>query len=282
MRGRSIKIFLIDGTASGVRTAELGLSTIKAIVVPRASLSAVTARPELQKTGVYVLVGADAENPGRKKIYVGEGDTILTRLGSHSKDEDKEFWDEAVVFVSKDENLTKAHGRFLEARLISLAKTAKRATIITGTAPPEQGKLPEPDEVEMNEFIAASQAQAPLQSPPEFTFVGDGYSATCVVDLNAGQFIVKSGSKARKQETPSLQPTYKNLRLQLVTNGVLADGDSNSWVFSQDYAFSAITAAAQVVSGTTVSGRVAWKLRDTDITFAEWEDQKIPSEAESS
>lgn len=118
--GRSIRIFLVDGTASGLRTAELGLSTIKALVVPRASLSNLTKRPELGKTGVYVLIGPDTTIPGRRKIYIGEGDAILTRLTAHNRDTDKDFWDEAVILVSKDENLTKGHARFLEARLISM------------------------------------------------------------------------------------------------------------------------------------------------------------------
>jgi hypothetical protein len=77
LTGRSIKIFLIDGTAShgGARTFDN-----KAVVVLRASLAAVSKRHELQKTGVYVLVGGDSDKPGFKKIYLGEGDTILPRL----------------------------------------------------------------------------------------------------------------------------------------------------------------------------------------------------------
>ena len=67
MPGRSIRIFLVDGTSSGLRTAELALSTLKAVVVPRASLSTVTKRTELHKTGVYVLVGTDTEKLGQKK-----------------------------------------------------------------------------------------------------------------------------------------------------------------------------------------------------------------------
>jgi hypothetical protein len=105
MPGRSIRIFLVDGIASGLRTAELGLSTIKALVVPRASLSAVTKRPEVRRTGVYILVGRGSDKPGVLKIYFGEGDTVLTRLAAHDKDQEKDFWEEAVVFVSKDENL---------------------------------------------------------------------------------------------------------------------------------------------------------------------------------
>ena len=70
MPGRSIRIFLVDGTASGLRTAELGLSTIKAVVIPRASLSNVAKRSEPQKTGVYILIGPDSDNPGQKKVFL--------------------------------------------------------------------------------------------------------------------------------------------------------------------------------------------------------------------
>jgi hypothetical protein len=107
----------------------------------------------------------------------------------------------------------------------------------------------------------------------QFTYVGEGFSATCVVDLDAGQFVVKAGSLARKNEGASLQPTYKNLRAQLRQSGVLVDDGSQSYRFVQDYAFTAATAAAQVVSGQTMNGRLAWKIGDR--TFAQWEDESL-------
>ena len=305
MVGRSIRIFLVDGTSTGVRTAELGLSTIKALAVPRASLSAVTERAEVSKTGAYVLIGDDSDSPGRKKIYIGEGDTILTRLSAHNKAEDKDFWDECVLFVSKDQNLNKAHARYLEARLIKLASDAKRATLTNGTAPTVNGWLSEPDEVEMEEFISqarlllgalgydifesqsislplpASSGAVTLPSAPPaapmFQYSGDGFSATCFVDSDAGQFIVRSDSRARKHETASLQPTYKSLRKQLLDIGVLVEHNNDSYRFSQDYAFGAPSAAAQVVSGSTVNGRAVWKTT-TGLTLAEWQDARLPAE----
>lgn len=298
MPGRSIRIFLIDGTPSGLRTAEIGLSTIKALVIPRASLSAGSKRQEVQRTGVYILVGKDSDNPGLYKLYVGEGDNILNRLSAHNKDAEKDFWEEAVLFVSKAENLNKAQGRFLEARLIALAKQAKRATVTNVAGPNVEGWLTEADEVEMEEFIAqarlligtlgynlfestitlAQQAPlllAPQAGLPEFVYAGVGFSGICVVDLENGQFIVKANSKARKQEAPALQASYKNLRAQLKQSGVLVE-EGDSFSFGQDYAFSSITAAAQVVSGQTVSGRTAWKTQDGGKSFAEWEDEQLP------
>src|SRR5262249_10464511 len=150
--------------------------------------------------------------PGRKKLYVGEGDSVISRLAAHNKDPDKDFWEEAIVFTSKDQNLTKAHVRYLEARLISLAGEAKRATVANSTTPNEQGRLPEPDEVEMEEFIPQPRFLlgtrgydlfAPFTPPQRdelsatkggseliLSYAGEGYSATCVVDQKSGQFIV--------------------------------------------------------------------------------------------
>lgn len=305
MVGRSIRIFLVDGISSGTRTAELGLSTIKALVVPRASLAVATQRPEVQKTGVYVLIGQDAELPNLKRIYIGEGDTAINRISAHNKDTEKDFWDEVVVFVSKDDNLTKAHVRYVEARLIALAKDAKRSVVTNGTAPNEQGMLPEPDQVEMDEFIAqarlllgalgydifeppktppanapvfAQAQQQPAPAAPSFKFAGTNFDATLLVDQSSGQFLVQSGSRARKVETPSLQPTYKNLRAQLVQSGVLEDFDEGTYRFTQDYAFSAPTPAAQVVCGSTANGRTAWKTDPGNVTFAEWQDAQLPAD----
>lgn len=297
MPGRSLRIFLVDGVASGLRTAELGLSTIKALVVPRASLSAATKRPEVQRTGVYILIGPDTQKPGVLKVYFGEGDAVITRLSAHDKDPDKDFWADAVVFVSKDENLTKAHGRFLESRLIRFANEAKRCTVTNGTQPPDQGKLPEADEVEMEEFITQARlllgtlgfdlfspalelpksmasSAGTIEPHIELTYSGEGYSATCTVDTSSGQFIVRKDSKARTQESPSLPQTYKDLRAHLIGTGVLAK-DADGLRFTQDYSFSAISPAAQVVSGISVNGRIAWKLKDGSMSFAEWQEKRL-------
>jgi Domain of unknown function (DUF4357) len=300
MTGRLIRIFLVDGAVSGLRTAELGLSTIKALVIPRASLQSVTKRPEVQKTGLYILVGKDEDKIGVVKIYVGEGDTILNRLSAHNKDTDKDFWEEAIIFVSKDDNLTKSHVRYLEACLIKLAQGAKRCTVTNATEPSEQGKLPEHDEVEMQEFIVQAQLLLgtlgydlfkpvqPIPSIPlepianlqdgvlKLTYSGANFSANCVLDISSGQFVVQEKSRARKQESESLQATYKSLRLQMIDSELLVE-EGDSYIFTQNYAFRSISAATQVVSGQTANGAKSWKTIDQK-TFSEWQESQTPQE----
>ncbi len=85
--------------------ALLGVSSVRAAVASRTALPELVRREEATRTGVYLLVGPDPDLPGRQ---------VKTRLAAHDADESKEFFTRAVLIVSKDENLTKAHGRYLD------------------------------------------------------------------------------------------------------------------------------------------------------------------------
>jgi hypothetical protein len=119
MTSATIKLFLPRGDAKSLRTAEISNSTGKAVAAPRTELDELLAREELDKAGVYILIGSDPLT-NAPRAYIGEAEVIRERLRQHRS---KEFWVSAIVFVSKDENLTKAHVRYLESRL--LAEAAK-------------------------------------------------------------------------------------------------------------------------------------------------------------
>ena len=104
----------------------------RAIVCPRSKFTDLRLRPEFSKTGVYLLVGQSSPDD-LLTAYIGEGDPVGDRLVQHQKL--KDFWSSVVFFTSKDDNLNKAHVQYLEARLIALAKQAKRCTLENATAP---------------------------------------------------------------------------------------------------------------------------------------------------
>src|SRR5260370_7865892 len=135
-RGRTLKLYLVDGTPSGVITAELGVSSVQAAVASRTALPELIRREEATRTGIYLLVGPDPDLPSRQLVYVGEGDQVRSRLAYHDADEAKDFFTRAVLIVSKDENLTKAHGRYLESRIIAATPTPGRAKLVNPTNPP--------------------------------------------------------------------------------------------------------------------------------------------------
>jgi hypothetical protein len=147
--GRSVRLYLADGKATGILTAEIMNWTGHVLAAPRTRFEGAFARPELKRTGVYLLIGTDDEGSDLPKVYVGEGDEIGKRLYSHNKE--KDFWERFVAVTSKDMNLTKAHARYLEGRLLTLLKDAKKAKIENKDMP-QFDLLPEADIADMEAF----------------------------------------------------------------------------------------------------------------------------------
>ena len=299
MKARSINIFLPDGDPDGVKMAQIAMSTIQAIAFRRNQLRRVRDTfPEIERPGVYVLIGADETEPGRLLGYIGESEGVGSRLATHSADSARSFWNDTVVLVSKDENLTKSHARYVEASLIRAVSDNPRWTLPNANRPSnDAGKLPLPDRVAMDEFIdqtktlvgalgwdlfkvvrgpVASPAQAAEAPPPpspaaaeRFSFRGEGFDAEMKIGPS-GEIIVTSGSKARLRTTPTIPKGTVAMRQMLQDRGVLKPMQDHL-VFETEYAFSSPSAAAAVVTGASANGRVVWKLPDGR-TYADWED----------
>src|SRR2546426_6874793 len=156
MTSATIKLFLPDGDAKGLRTAEISNWTGKALAAPRTELDRLVAREECEKAGVYVLTGSDPAT-NVPHAYIGEAEVIRDRLRQHKG---KEFWVSAIVFVSKDENLTKAHMRYLESRLLSEAGQVGRFSLEQNQA--SGSKLPESDREDMEVFLSRIRRLLPV------------------------------------------------------------------------------------------------------------------------
>lgn len=285
MAGRQIKIFLVNGVPSGVLTAEIGNWTGSILLVPRSQLPDVANRREATRTGVYCLVGPDPTTPNRDQVYVGEGDNVFNRLATHSKDESKDFWTKAVICVSKDENLTKSHVRFLESRLIDMIHRAGRAALVNGTSP-SGNPLPEADVSDMEYFLEQVQLVFPvlglafLQPVPAvgeskivFEFNEVGTSARAIE--SGGEFVVLKGSTARKEGVPSWT-SYKELRDELVQAGNLRPVANSDYLeFVDDIPFRSPSAAATVVAGGNRNGRIAWRIKGTGQTYGDWQESRL-------
>ena len=128
--GRTVRLFLVDGVPTGLTTAEIMNWTGHVLVAPRSRVAEALKRDEASRTGVYFLVGADPAQPSRNRVYIGEGDSIADRIKNHIKDSSKDFWSQACLVTSKDQNLTKAHVRYLESRLVEITKDADRASLV--------------------------------------------------------------------------------------------------------------------------------------------------------
>jgi hypothetical protein len=245
-------------------------------------------REEAARTGVYLLVGPDPDLPGRQLVYVGEGDQVKSRLAAHDADETKEFFTRAVLIVSKDENLTKAHGRYLESRIIAAIRGAGRAKLVNGTEPPFKG-LPEPeiadmervlDEIEILlpvlgfDVLQPATGDAPAQRPGVNgapTFIADIKKAKGRAVERGGEFVVLAGSTALRRESDAIPQSVKDARKALVEAGVLApDSDSELYLFTQDASFGSPSGASAAIAGRSDNGKQTWRVEGDGRSYASW------------
>lgn len=158
MNGKQVRLFLVEGTVGSLMTAEILNWTGHMLRARRKDLGHLKIRDEAKRTGVYVLFGSDEDD--EPAAYIGEGDNVVKRLENHNST--KDFWEDVVIITSKDMNLTKAHVRYLESELISLAKIIGRVNLHNGNVPSGGASLPEADESDMKYFIEQIRILMPV------------------------------------------------------------------------------------------------------------------------
>lgn len=285
-RPTSIRIFLADGVPEGLRIVEKSNWTGRAVVASRSHLDRALSRDELGQPGVYVLTGPSED--GAARVYIGEADVLRDRLKQHAAR--KDFWTRLVAFTSTNEGLNKAHVRYLESRLVGLARAANQWEMENGTQPGSP-PLSEPDRADAEWFLAemlvifpllgidafeaaTNQASSPVlgqgRESPELYLRERGAEARGR-EVGDG-FVVLKGSRARTREVESIHDYLRDLRSRLKERGVLAV-EGMGLVFTQDFRFSSPSTAAGVLVGGSANGRRAWKDED-GITLKKLQDAR--------
>lgn len=305
--GKSIRICLADGSVAGIRHGEIVNWTGQAIACPRARFHELKEWNEAKRPGIYFLFG-QSEDSGREAVYIGEAEVVIDRLYSHISG--KPFWTELVAFTSKDDNLTKGHVRYLESKLVQLANAAARYEI-ENSASPQLPALPRSDRDAMEEFIdgvrlllgvlghrvleplIARQAEPILADivPPQVLVSGAAaqektrprtLSQSQTFQLRVSNLIatavrtdeglvVLANSEAATAVQNSLSGSYRALREELLTTGVLLEG-AGKLKFVRDQLFRSPSQAAAIVVGYSINGRDAWKT-PSGITFSDFENR---------
>ena len=265
--GKTIKIFLIDGEPNGRMSCELSNWSGKAYKIPRIKIKDCTDRDDLTSTGVYLLFGKD--DAGKDQVYIGEAESILKRLNQQLTQ--KDFWNEAIVFISKDGNLNKAHIKYLENRLHDIAKSANRYTVDNSIIP-TQSSISESDRAEMEEFIEyikmlvntlghkvfdEKREFKPKQKQETF-FIKAARGADGQGEPTSDGFVVFKNSKAAATIVNSMTPSFITYRQKLIDEGVIIDKGEH-FEFADDYIFSSPSTAAVMVMGRNANGLTEWK-----------------------
>lgn len=266
----SIKVFVAEGRTSGLKTIQKAGWDGFGIICPRDRYPDVKkSREEFARElgGVYVLAGT--EN-GEELVYVGESENVCDRLNSHYADSDKEFWQQAIIFMRQAgaaNPMTKTETGYLEARLVKIARD-NNARIMNKNNP----KIPdmsESDKADAEAYLREMLLLFPVIGISSFekiekisnenkTYLFKGVEWDATGYETGGGFAVKKGSIARKTVTPSLLPHVVREREQLQARGVLIAED-NGLRFSINHKFDSPSMAANVVSGRQSSGPDMWK-----------------------
>ena len=296
-QGRSLELFFIDGKPDGMQTAEELNWTGHVLLTPRTRIVDALKRSQAQHTGVYLLLGDD--DSGGPLLYVGESENMAERIRSH--DASKDWWTRAVFITTGANSLHKAHVRYLEARLVEIARSVGRIAL-DNEHHPGRASLPEAAENSMEVFLdtlmmvlpamridcfldggrpeRAAPAPADTSTPVfELIIKKHGIAATAVFEN--GEMVVQAGSVARDAWQNRKHTGYQDIYTDLLRTGVLQLDGGNA-IFTRNYAFTRPSAAAAVVTGRQTNGAIEWLLQGSGKTYKEWEAESLAESVDAS
>lgn len=258
--GKTITTYLVDGDPQGTRYVFISNKICKMVVIPRANLSIVNVREELQTPAFYILLGED--DLAKPKAYIGETENFKERVKDH--DNKKTFWQKALVFVSKDAAMTKADVQYLEYMALSVAKKVNRFSLDENRQTPKAPNLPEHQKDSIDEFFDDIRFltsfigcnifdQAKPKDKHLFYTQGRGCDARGFYDSTG--FTVLKGSIIAKDAVPSLQ--WKDKRATLLKE--YTQEKDGKLILESDKVFASPSTAADFCLGRGCNGWTTWK-----------------------
>ena len=270
--GKTISLFLIEGDPNKRWVCELSNWNGKAYKIPRIDVKRCDDRPDLSACGIYFLFGKN-DADGKGVVYIGEAEDVFSRLKQHDGLNGKDFWNECIVFISKDNRLNKAHIKYLEHKCYLLAKSADRYIVENSTIPAD-ASLTEAEQAEMEEFlyiirlinnVLGHKVLEPLIA--ESSIDNDETDAGVTLHISAARganafgmqtsegFVVLKGSHVASSVTKSCPESICDIRAKLRTDNII---DEN-WIITTDKIFSSPSTAASVVMGRSANGLTEWR-----------------------
>ena len=262
--GKAISLFLMNGTPNGVVACELFNWTGKGFKIPRSELKSLSNRDDLKKAGVYFLIGKDEEDSDL--VYIGEAEYVYKRILQH---QEKDFWTEVLTFVSKDENLNKAHIKYLEFFLHKAVTEAARYKISNNNTP-NCPSISEADQAVMTEFAANLQLLVGTMgykffqkltksrvAKQEKYIISAARGANAKAVITPEGIVVLKGSSVAASEVPSTPKAVSQKRHELIKTEIIEE-----FKFTKDFLFSSPSTAAAVVMGRSANGLLEWKKED--------------------
>ena len=261
--GKTVTTYLIDGDPKGTQYSFISNKICQMFVVPRSNLSYLNEQEKLQKPAFYILIGEDETT--KPQAYIGETENFKERVKDH--DNKKGFWQKALIFVSKDEDITKADVQYLEHKAIAEAKKANTFVLSENKQIPKAPNLPEHQRDAMDEFFEDIKFLVSfmdcnifdiLQPKEEHLFYTKGRGCNARGYYSSSGFTVLKGSILANNCVTSFN--WKEKREKLIKE--YATFENGNWVMNSDKTFSSPSTAADFCIGSSNNGWLVWKDMD--------------------
>lgn len=266
-QGYVIEIAVPSGDPEGIQEITKSDWPGQAFVFGRVDLEEAGRIQNINTPGVYLLLGEDSTDTFGQQIYIGESDEVGKRLKEQNRDPKREFWVRTMVFVSRLGNINKAHTRYVEAKLIEMAKSAGQATVDNDTDPTPQGNH-QSVRIVAEGFLTELLSICRMLGIKAFGIPDSvskarkryylGRDRFAKGEEHSDNFLVLAGSKIKPISQAGIPDSSARVRDHLINVGILVEVD-DVLTFDSDYMFSSPTAAAEVCLGYHVSGRESWK-----------------------
>jgi len=258
--GKTVTTYLIDGDPKGTQYAFISNKICQMFVVPRSNLSYLNTQEKLQKPAFYILLGEDEAT--KPQAYIGETENFRERVKDH--DSKKSFWQKALIFVSKDADMTKADVQYLEHKAITEAKKAKAYVLSDNKQTPKAPNLPEYQQDSMDEFFEDVKFLASFigcnifevsQPKAEHLFYTKARNCDAKGFYNSNGFTVLKGSTIAKSAVPSFKWEEKR-------EGMLQEYaaiEDNKLTMTSNLTFPSPSTASSFCLGRPSNGWTDWK-----------------------
>lgn len=268
-RPQTIQIFLPSGDPRGIRVAEITTRIVQAIDVPRSRLDEFLCMRESERLSLYLLVG-EAEDGSGSQAYIGQSGDLRKRLVTHNNE--KDFWQRALVLSTRTESLTQTHALYLENLVIQEAKNAGRYrtdNCNNGMRP----HVPAPLAADCLEILDTGRTLVASLGVPLFERLGSRdiaegeqnllycrRSNTAATGYYTDEgFVVLKGSVGKSEIGKGFQGhSFSRLREELIQQQKISI-QNGLLVFDEDTLFTSPSGASAVVCGTACNGWLDWK-----------------------
>ena len=266
---KTIQIFLPGGDPRGIRIAEITTRIVQVIEVPRSLLQDFIKMDESGQVALYFLF-SKPDDGSESKVYIGQTGDLRARLTSHNQK--KEFWERALVLISRTNSMTQTHGLFLEWHSLQAAKNAGRYGNENGNGG-SKPHTPAPLQADCLEIFETGRTLLATLGYPVFDPLVAPTAAPNAEEVffckaagvdgrglyTADGFVVLKDSVGRREGVPSIAGTqHENFRKKLVANGVMVE-QGDKVVFPKDHVFGSPSMAALALLGRTSNGWKDWK-----------------------